>query len=166
MCIVEEFRHRSQNRLHQRSCVTKIRLTALYMYLDRWGPSPLCKKGAESPIFSPSTAAKQLHGSRCHLVRRYGRPRPRQHCVRWGPSYHLLKKGAEPPPQFSTHVYCGKTAGWIKMALGMEVGLGPGHSVLDGPSFRKRGIAAPLFPAHVYCGHGRPSQLLLSSCNK
>jgi len=24
-------------------------------------------------------------------------------------------------PQFSTHVYCGQTAGWIKMALVMEV---------------------------------------------
>jgi len=24
-----------------------------------------------------------------------------------------------------------KTAGWIKMALGMEVGLGPDHIVLD-----------------------------------
>ena len=34
-------------------------------------------------------------------------------------------------PQFSAHVYCGQTAGWIKMALGMEVGLGPGHIVLD-----------------------------------
>jgi len=33
------------------------------------------------------------------------------------------------PPQFSAHVYCGKTAGWIKMALGMEVGLGAGHTV-------------------------------------
>jgi len=30
------------------------------------------------------------------------------------------------------HVYYGQTAGWIKMALGMEVGLGPGHIVLDG----------------------------------
>jgi len=28
-------------------------------------------------------------------------------------------------PQFSAHVYCGQTAGWIKTALGMEVGLGP-----------------------------------------
>jgi len=28
----------------------------------------------------------------------------------------------------------------------------------------ERGTAAPLFSAHVYCGHGRPSQLLLSSC--
>ena len=37
----------------------------------------------------------------------------------------LPRKGAEPPSQFSAHVYCGQTAGWIKMALGMEVGLGP-----------------------------------------
>jgi len=28
--------------------------------------------------------------------------------------------------------YCGQTVGWIKMPLGMEVGLGPGHIVLDG----------------------------------
>ena len=31
-----------------------------------------------------------------------------------------------------TLVYCGQTAGWIKMALGTEVGLGPVHIVLDG----------------------------------
>jgi len=35
------------------------------------------------------------------------------------------KKGAEPPPQFSAHVYCGQKAGYIKMTLGVEVGLGP-----------------------------------------
>ena len=34
--------------------------------------------------------------------------------------------------QFSAHVCCGQMAGWIKMPLGMEVGLGPGHTVLDG----------------------------------
>ena len=28
-------------------------------------------------------------------------------------------------PQFLAHVRCGQTAGWIKMPLGMEVGLGP-----------------------------------------
>jgi len=67
MCIVEEIQ--TQNHLHQRSCVTKIWLTALHMYLDRWGPSRLPKKGAEPPNFRPmSIAAKQLHGSRCHLV--------------------------------------------------------------------------------------------------
>jgi len=28
-------------------------------------------------------------------------------------------------------VYCGQMVGWIKMKLGMPVGLGPGHIVLD-----------------------------------
>jgi len=31
-----------------------------------------------------------------------------------------------------TLVYCGQTVGWIKMKLGMEVGLIPSHNVLDG----------------------------------
>jgi len=94
-----------------------------------------------------------------------GRPWPRRHCVTWGPSSALPKKGAEPPLQFSAHVYCGQTAGWIKVALGVEVGIGPGHFVLDGfPAIGERGTAALLFSAHTYCGHGRPSQLLLSSC--
>jgi len=35
-------------------------------------------------------------------------------------------------PHFLAHVYCGQTAGWIKMPLGTQVGLGPGHIVLDG----------------------------------
>jgi len=30
-----------------------------------------------------------------------------------------------------TLVDCRQTVGWIKMKLGMEVGLGPGHIVLD-----------------------------------
>jgi len=38
------------------------------------------------------------------------------------------------------------------------------HCVKRGPSSqRERGTAAPLFSAHVYCGHGHPSQLLLNS---
>jgi len=28
-----------------------------------------------------------------------------------------------------TFVHCGQTVGWIKMKLGMQVGLGPGHIV-------------------------------------
>ena len=28
-------------------------------------------------------------------------------------------------PQFSAHIRCGQMAGWIKMPLGTEVGLGP-----------------------------------------
>ena len=42
------------------------------------------------------------------------------------------KKGAETPPQFSAHFYCGQTAQCIKMPLGMKVGLIPGDFVLDG----------------------------------
>jgi len=33
---------------------------------------------------------------------------------------------------FLPHVYCGQTAGWIRIPLGTEVGLGPGDIVLDG----------------------------------
>jgi len=35
-------------------------------------------------------------------------------------------------PQFSVHVSCGQTVGWIKTPLGMEVGLSVGDFVLDG----------------------------------
>jgi len=43
-----------------------------------------------------------------------------------------------------TLVYCGQTVGWIKVKLGVEVGLGPGHILLDGDgqsSPEKRGTA-------------------------
>ena len=118
-----------------------------------------------------------------------------------------LYKREQPPTQFLAHVYCGQTAGRIKMPLGMEVNLGPGDVVLMGsqiplkgaqhPSFRfmsiepngcwmgedatwygsrpwprphcvrwgpsspRNGQSSPLFSVHVYCCHGRPSQLLL-----
>jgi len=70
-------------------------------------------------------------------------------------------------PQFSVHIYCGQTAGWMKIPLGTEVDLSPGYIVLDGDPAppRERGTAAPHFSANVYCGHGRPSQLLRSCCS-
>jgi len=44
-------------------------------------------------------------------------------------------------------------AGWIKMALGTEVGLSPGEFVFDGPSPLPKKAAEPhKFSAHVYCG--------------
>ena len=46
------------------------------------------------------------------------------------------EKRAQPPTQFMAHVYCGQTAGWIKMPLGTELNLGPGDVALDG-------VAAP-----------------------
>ena len=58
-------------------------------------------------------------------------------------------KGAR--PQFSAHVCCGQTVGWMKIPLGAEVGLGQGEIVVDGdPVPPKRGTCPIL--AHVYCG--------------
>ena len=58
-----------------------------------------------------------------------GRPRPWPHCVRWRPSSPVPNGHG---PQFAAHVYCGQMAGWMKIPLGTEVDLGPGHIVLDG----------------------------------
>jgi len=75
-------------------------------------------------------------------------------CVRWGHSYPQ-KKGT----QFLAHVYFCQTAGWMKTPHGKEVDLGSGHIVLDGVAALRKGVQQlPLFSAHVYCGHGRPSQ--------
>jgi len=58
------------------------------------------------------------------------------------------KLHSSPSTHFSAHVYCGETAGWIKMPLGMDVSLSQGHIVLDeysAPLSPKRGTAPPLF---------------------
>jgi len=58
---------------------------------------------------------------------------------------------------FLAHVCCGQTVGWgwIKMPLGMEVGLGPDHIVSDGtqlPGPKEKGAQQPpQFLAHVCC---------------
>jgi len=95
-----------------------------------------------------------------------GRPRPRQLSVHGDP-VSPRKKCTSIPTQFLAYVYCGQTAGWMTTPPGKEVDLGPGHIELDGViALSERDTAAPpLFWAHVYCGHGRPSQLLLSSCS-
>jgi len=52
----------------------------------------------------------------------------------------------------ATLVYCGQTAGWIKMKLGTEVSLGPGHTARWGPSSpTQKGAQNPKFSAHVCC---------------
>jgi len=52
-----------------------------------------------------------------------------------------------------TLVYCGQKVGWIKMKLGKEVRLGPGHIVLDGdPAHRLPKGHSPQFSTHVCCG--------------
>ena len=52
-----------------------------------------------------------------------------------------------------TLMYCGQTAGWIKMKLGMGIGLGPGHNVLDrDPAALSKTDTHTQFSAHVCCG--------------
>ena len=45
-----------------------------------------------------------------------------------------------------TFVHCGKTVGWIKMKLGMQLGLGPVHIVID-----ENQLPSPKV-AHICCG--------------
>jgi len=81
------------------------------------------------------------------------------------------QRKAQPHPIFGPCLlwpngWIGQTAGWMKTPLGTKVDLGPGHIMLDGdPAPPRKGTAAFPFSAHVSCGHGRSSQLLLSSCS-
>ena len=91
-------------------------------------PAPVPKKRVEPPIFGPCLLRPK--GCMDQDATWYGgRPRPRRHCVTWRPSSPLKRVTA---PQFFVHVCCGETAGWIKMPLGREVGLGPRDIMLDG----------------------------------
>jgi len=57
-----------------------------------------------------------------------------------------------------TLVYCGQTFEWIKMTLGVEVGLGPGHVVLDGdPAPPLKGVQTPIFGPCLLWPNGHPS---------
>jgi len=118
----------------------------------RWGPSsPSPKRRSPTQIFGPclswpngcmdkdGTWHASAQGTLCSM----------------GTQPILPKKATEPPRQFSAHVYCGQTAGWIKMPLGMEVGLGPGDFVFDGDPATPRAEGTPTnsqLLAHLYCG--------------
>jgi len=55
-----------------------------------------------------------------------------------------IKKAHSSLPRFTAHVYCAQTAGWIKMPLGTQVGLGTGDIVLDGdPTPPQKGAQQP-----------------------
>ena len=52
-----------------------------------------------------------------------------------------------------TLVYCGQTVGQIQVKLGMQVGLSPGHIVLDGDRALPLPKGhSPQFSAHICCG--------------
>ena len=107
--------------------------------------SPLQK--GHSPQFSAHICCGQKAGCIKDSTWYGGRPRPRRHCVRWGPC-PPPKKGAH-HPQFWP-IYCRQMAAWIKMPLGGEIGLGPGHIVLHGAQLPpssppRKGLSSRLF---------------------
>ena len=55
-----------------------------------------------------------------------------------------------------TLVYCGQTVGQIKMKLGMQVGLGPGHTVLGGGPAPPplKGHSPPIFGPYLLRPNG------------
>jgi len=98
---------------------------------------------------------------------RAGRPRRRPHCVRWGPSSPTEMGTAAPrfrnsraqllrPYNPRPMSIVAKTAGWIKTKPGMDVGLGHGHTMLDGdpvpPPPEGHSLLPLQFSAHVCCG--------------
>jgi len=88
----------------------------------RWGPSPPPPQKGQSPQFFCACLFRPYGCMDQDATWYRGRPPPGRHCVRRGPS-SPSKSGTEPPPQFSAYVCCGETVGWIKVALGVEVGL-------------------------------------------
>jgi len=80
-----------------------------------------------------------------------GRPsrRPTRHCIRWDPAAPPLK--GHSPSQCLANVRCGQTAGWTKMPLGMEVGLGTGDFVFDGDPATPGKRAHPPHPSFGLC---------------
>jgi len=123
----------------------------------RWGPSSPLHKGVEPP---PQFSAHFYSGETARCIKmplgmEVGLS-PRDFVLNGDPASPSQKGGGAwgPSPQFSAHVYSGQMAGWIKMALGMEVGLGPVHIMLDGDAapLPKKGGRAPQFSAHLYCG--------------
>jgi len=97
------------------------------------------------------------------------RDRPRPSRLFDGDPATPRTEGTPTTTQFLAHVYCGQAAGWMKAPLGTEVDLDRPrpHCIRRGPTSARNGhrrAPAPIFLAHVSCGHGRPPQLLLSSC--
>jgi len=71
-----------------------------------------------------------------------GRHRSWSHSFRWEPSSPSPNGHS---PQFSAHICCCQMAAWIKMTLGIKVGFGPGHIVLDGDPAPPKGAQPPIF---------------------
>ena len=69
------------------------------------------------------------------------------------------KRGRSPLPNFRP-MSCGQTAGSIKMALGVVVGLGPDHIVLDGEPapLPQKGVKSPILGPFLLSPNGWMNQ--------
>jgi len=129
-----------------------------------WGPSsPIPKAPNFRPMF---IVAKRLDGSRQHLAWRWASVQ----AILCEMGTHLPSPKGGTVPKFSAHFYFGQTAGCIKMPLGIELGLGPRHIVLDGdpappqkghiPNFRPMSIVDKRLDGSIdatwYGGRPRP----------
>ena len=83
-------------------------------------PTTLQLRHAATRSLHPYRVASRIHQSMCPIALSICAPYGSPYAV--GPLSCLSV----------TLVYCGQTVGWIKMPLGTQVGLGPGHIVLDG----------------------------------
>jgi len=122
-------------------------------------------KGAQPPPnFRPmSVVAKRLDGLRCHLVWRYALAQATMYSM-----------GTQLPPEkrhTHHHPIFGACLLWPNSRMDEDAtwyGSRPRprpYCIRRGHSCPRKGHSSlPLFSAHVYCGHGRLSQLLLSSC--
>jgi len=121
---------------------TKVGLSPGDSVLDG-DPAPYPKRGGAPPNFRPtSILTKRLHGSRCHLVRRYTAAYATL-CSMW--IQLPPEKGHTHPTQFLAYVYCNQMAGWMKTPLVTEVDLGPDHvhCTRRGPISCGRGTQQP-----------------------
>jgi len=125
-----------------------------------WGPSSSPLKGHSYSIFG-----QRLDGLRCHLVWREASAQAT--LCSMGTQLPPEKRAQPPHPIFRLCLlwpngWMDEDAAWY----GSRPRPRP-HCIRRGPSSPRKGHSSPpLFSAHVYCGHGRPSQLLLSSCKK
>jgi len=106
----------------------------------RWRLSSF-QRGTAPNLRPMPFVAKRLYESGYHLVPRKASA---QATLCYTETQLPFPKGTQ--PQFSARVRCGQTAGWTKMPLGMEVGLGPGDFVLDeDPAPPKKAQPHPIF---------------------
>jgi len=129
----------------------------------RWGPSSPPQKSGQSPQFSAHFYCDQTAG--CVKM-------PLRIEVSLSPGNFVLDGDPAPPPKGTEPPIFGPRLLWPNRCIDQDATWYGGrprptrHCVRCGPSYpQKKGHTHPAqFLAHVYCGHGRPSQLLLSSC--